>query len=95
MPRCMYSPDWKFECSPRFEALLSAKVGPFWLPLSPPCPPSSTAPGDGLHGGLLEGSCGRRRYRGMLNCHNVCKSAYLFQNKKRFNLKVVPQNNCC
>ena len=44
---------------------------PFRLLLPPPRPPASTAPGEGLHGGLLDGSCGRRRRRGMRNRLNV------------------------
>ena len=30
-----------------------------------PCPPTSTSPGGGLPGGLLEGSCGRPKRRSM------------------------------
>ena len=59
------------ERSPRFVALSSTRGGPFRLLLPPPCPPASTAPGEGLHGGMLEGSCGRRRHRGMINRLNV------------------------
>ena len=39
-------------------------------------------PWDGLHGGLLEGSCGRRRRGGMPNLQNVGESAYPAQNMK-------------
>ena len=44
---------------------------PFRLLLPPPRRPASTAPGEGLHGGLLESSCDRRRRRGMQNRLNV------------------------
>ena len=49
----------------RFAALSSTRDGPFHLLLPPPCPPASSAPGEGLHGGLFEGSSGRRRLRSM------------------------------
>ena len=55
----------KSECSMRFAALFSTRGGPFRLLLLPPCPPASTAPREGLHDGLLEGSCGWRRRRVM------------------------------
>ena len=70
---------WESEFFPRFEAFLLTRGGPFRLPLAPPYPPISMAPGEGLHGGLLEGSCGRRRRRGMTNRQNVGESAYLLQ----------------
>ena len=55
-----------------FEAVSSTRDGPFLLLLPPPpCPSASTAPGEGLHGGLLLGSCGRHRRRCMLNRQNV------------------------
>ena len=63
--------EWKPERSPRFAALFSIRGGPFHLLLPPPCPPASTALGEGLHGGLFEGSCGRRRRRGVRSRLNV------------------------
>ena len=50
---------------------LSALRGPFRLFLPLPCPPASTPPGEGLPGGLLEGSCGRRKRRRTANRLNV------------------------
>ena len=91
IPRCIWSPDWKFEWSPRFEAFLSTRGGRFLLILPPPCPPAWTTLGKGLHGGLLESSCGRRRRRGMPNHQNVGEPAYLFQNTKRSYPKAVRQ----
>ena len=44
-------------------------VGPFRLLLLSTCPLTSTAPGGGVHGGLLEGSW--RRLRGMRDLLNV------------------------
>ena len=67
IPRIVSLKGWNSKCSPRFEALLSARGGPFRLLLSLPCPPASTSPGEGLPGGLLEGSCGRRKRRSMPN----------------------------
>ena len=61
----------KSERSPRFAALFSTRSGPFRLLLPPPSPSASTAPGEGLHGGLLEGSCGWRRCRVTRNRLNV------------------------
>ena len=55
------------ERSPRFAALSSTRGAYFRLLLPAQGPPASTARGEGLHGGLLEGSCGRLRRRGMLN----------------------------
>ena len=63
----MMSLKGKNERSPRFAAILSTRGGLFRLLLPPPCPPASTAREEGLHGGLLEGSCGRRRRRGIRN----------------------------
>ena len=57
--------EWKSKCSARFGVLFSTRRGPFRLLRLPPCPPASTAPGEGLHGGLLEDSCGRRLRRVM------------------------------
>ena len=57
----------KSERSPRFAAFFSTRGGPIRLLLPPPCPPALTAPWEGLHGGLLEGSCGRRCRRVMRN----------------------------
>ena len=67
----MSSRDWNSECFPRFEVLFSTRGGPFRLLLPLPCPPASTSPGEGLPGGLLEGSCGRRKRRSMSNRLNV------------------------
>ena len=62
------------------------------LLLPPPCPPASTAPGEGPHGGLLEGSCGCRRGRGMPNRQtSASPPTYVFQNMKRSCLKAVRQ----
>jgi len=55
------------ECSPRFEALLATRDGPFRLVLPLPCPPASTSPGEGLPRGL----CGRHERRNMQNRINV------------------------
>ena len=55
--------EWKSERSPRFAALFSSRGGPFRLLLPSPCPPASTSTGEDLPGGLLEGSCGRRKRR--------------------------------
>ena len=41
------------------------------MPLPLPYPPASTSRGEGLLGGLLEGSCGRRKRRTMPNRLNV------------------------
>ena len=71
IPRIVSSQAWDSECSPRFEALLSTRGGPFSLFLPLPCPPASTSPGEGLPGGLLEGSCGRRKRISMRNRPNV------------------------
>ena len=88
----MRSPDWKPECSPRFEAFLWTRGGPFCLVRPPPCPPASTAPGESLHGGLHESSCGRRRRRGISNRQNVGEPAYYFlSNMKRSYPKAVRQ----
>ena len=57
--------------SPRFEALLSTRGGPFRFLLLLPCRPVSSSPGEGLPGGLLEGSCGRRKRISMRNRPNV------------------------
>ena len=70
---------------------LSTRGGPVRLFLPPPYLPASTSPGEGLHGGLLEGSCGRRRRRGMPNLKNVGEPAYLFQNMKSSYPKPVRQ----
>ena len=59
---------------------LSTRGRAFRLLLPPRCTCPSTAPGECLHGGLLEGSCGRRCRRGMPNGHNVGEPTYyLFQ----------------
>ena len=79
--------EGKNERSPGFAALFSTRGGPFPLLLPPPSLFASTAPEEGLHGGLLEGSCGRRRRRGMPNRQNVGEPAYLFQHMKRSYLK--------
>ena len=63
--------EWKSKCSPRFATLFSTRGGPFRLLLPPPCSPASTAPGDGLHGGLLEALCGRRKRRSIRNRFGV------------------------
>ena len=54
--------------------LLSTLGRPFRLlvPLLP-CSLASTSPGEVLHGGFKEGSCGRRKRRSMLNRLNVGK----------------------
>ena len=59
--------------------------------LPPTRPPASTAPGEGLHGDLIEGSCGRRRHRGMPNRQNVGEPDYLFQSMKLSLPKAVRQ----
>ena len=48
--------------SPPFAALLSTRRLIFLLLLPLPCPSASTSPGKGLPGGLLEGSCDRRKH---------------------------------
>ena len=72
---------------------LSTRGGPLRLLLPPPCPPASTAPGEGLHGGPLEGSCDRRRRRHMPNRQNVDAPAYLIRNIKLSYPKAVRQIN--
>ena len=62
--------EWTSERSPRFETLFSARE-PFHLLLQLSCPPASTSSGEALPGGLLEGSCGRRKRRRMPNHRNV------------------------
>ena len=62
---------WRSGCYPRFATLFSTRGGTFRLLLPPPCPPALTAPREGLLGGLLDGSCGRRRHRVMRNRLNV------------------------
>ena len=54
-----------------FAAFSSTRGGPQRLFLPPPCPPVSTTSGEGLHGGLLDGSCGRRHRRATRNGLNV------------------------
>ena len=71
VPRIASSLEWDSECSPRFEAFLSTRGGPFRLLLPLPCPPASISPGEGLPGGLLEGLCGRRERRSMRNRPNA------------------------
>ena len=71
MPRFLSSQDWDSVCSQRFEDLLSTRGGPYRLLLPLPCPPASISPGEGLPGGLLEGSCGRRQRRSMRNRLNA------------------------
>ena len=87
IPRCMSSRDRKSECPPRFEAVLSTRGRPFrWL-LPPPRLPASTVPGEGEHGGLLEGLL-----VSMLNRQDVCEPACLFQHmKKTLHPKAVRQ----
>ena len=63
--------EGKNERAPRSGALFSTRGEPFRLLLAPPRPPASTATRVGLHGGLLDGSCGRHRRRGMRNRLNV------------------------
>ena len=67
----MSSQDCNSEFSPGFWALFSTRNGPFRLLLPLPCPPASTSPGEGLPGGLLEGSCGRCKRCSMPNRLNV------------------------
>ena len=52
-----------------------------------PCPPASTSPGEGLPGGLLEGSCGRPKRRRMPNQRNIgmCARCH-FKIRKRSHL---------
>ena len=82
------------------EAFLSTRGGPFRLFLPPPCPPALTAPGEGLHGGLLEGSCGRRRRRRMSNHQKLNDPTYLFQNmnralfRRRYDKQLLRTVNC-
>ena len=61
IPRIVWPQDWNPECSPRFAGLFSTRDGPFHLLLPRPGPPASISPGQGLPGGLLEGSCARRK----------------------------------
>ena len=61
------SSAWKSERFPRFTAPFSTRGDPFRLLFPLPCPPASTSPGEGLPGGLLEGSCGRRKHKNMRN----------------------------
>ena len=70
---------------------IQKRDGVLLLILPPPCPTALGAPGEGLNGGLLEGSRGRHRLRGMPNRQNVDEPAYLFQNMKRSYPKAVEQ----
>ena len=63
------------DISPRFATLFSTRGGPPRLLLPPSCPAASTAPGEDLHDGLVEGSYGRHRRRGMRNRLNFGKYA--------------------
>lgn len=62
------------------QAIISTLCGHFRLLLPPPCPSATTAPEEGLPGGLLQGSCGRRRRRGLPIRQSIGKPTYLFQN---------------
>ena len=44
--------EWNSERCPRFVSLCSTQGDHFRLLLPPPCSPTSTEPGEGLHGGL-------------------------------------------
>ena len=68
--------DWHSLCSPRFEALLSTRDVPFRWILLLPCPPASTATGEGLPCGLLKGSCGRRKRRRVYAKPAKCRHAH-------------------
>ena len=48
-----------------------SRGGPFRLLLALRCPPAPTSPREGLPGGLLEGSCSRRKRRSTRNRLNV------------------------
>ena len=54
-----------------FRVLFVDSMRSFSFAFSATMPPASTAPREGLHGGLLEVSCGRRRRIGMRNRPNV------------------------
>ena len=79
---------------------LSTRGGPVRLFLPPPYLPASTSPGEGLHGGLLEGSCGRRRRRRMSNHQKLNDPTYLFQNmnralfRRRYDKQLLRTVNC-
>ena len=60
---------------------------------SPPFPPASTAPGEVLHAGLLEGSCGLRRRRDMRNRLNAGTYAPASEYETLTYLKAVLKNN--
>ena len=77
MPRIVSSQDWNSECSPRF--------GTFSFASSATVPACLDFTREGLPGGLLEGSCGRRNRRSMPDRLNVGMNACLllpFQNTK-------------
>ena len=59
------------ERSTRFAATSSTRGGRFCFLIPPPPVPALTIPGDGLHGGLLEGLRGRRDRRGIRNRLNI------------------------
>ena len=69
IPRIVSSQEWASECSPRFEALFSTPGELFRLLLPLPCRARLTR--EGLPGGLLEDSCGRRKRKSMRNRLNV------------------------
>ena len=60
----MSSQDWNSGCSRRFAPFLDARRTFSFAS-------ASTSPGEGLPGGLLEGSCGRRKRISMRNRPNV------------------------
>ena len=85
------SSAWKSERFPRFTAPFSTRGDPFRLLFPLPCPPASTSPGEGLPGGLLEASCGRRKRRSARNRLNVGTFIPL-QNMKRISDGGVGKN---
>lgn len=68
-PRCPSTTSAK--SSARFEALFSTRREPFRLLLPPSCSPAPTSLGQGLNGGLLEGSRDRSKIRSMPACRDA------------------------
>ena len=84
----------KSECSPCFVTLFETRGGAFRVLLLPPCQPALTATQKGRQGGLLEGSCGRRRCRVMRNRLNVSKYAPASEHETLIRRRCRKQIDC-